>query len=242
MTQAPRPDADVQLVVFDLMGTLIADDGVVAAAYDSALEQAGLDPNSDEFAAGRRRVDELRGRPTLLVLTDVLGDPVRAEEATWAFDDSILNAVPAMSEIPGAGSTLNTLADRGILTAVTTSFTPEVRKAVLKQMQWQDVFAATLSAHGQRRGHPAPDLLLHAILELRIDSVGQVAIVGDSPSDLVAGNRAGAGLVVAVRSGGAEEQLLLDSPHTHLVDSVADLVSVLDSPRTVGQRRTSDKD
>lgn len=242
MTEVPRPDADVQLVVFDLMGTLISDDGVVSAAYDSALEQAGLDPSSDAFAGARQRVDELRGRPTLLVLTDVLGDPVRAEEATWAFDDSILTAVPAMVEIPGAGAMLGTLAERGILTAVTTSFTPEVRRAVLKAMQWEGAFAAALSAQGRRRGHPAPDLLLHAILELRIDSVGQVAIVGDSPSDLVAGNRAGAGLVVAVRSGGADEQLLLESPHTHLVDSVADLASVLDSPRTVGQRRTSDKD
>ena len=38
-------------------------------------------------------------------------------------------------------------------------------------------------AEGAMRGHPAPDLLLRAIVDLRIDSVGQVAIVGDSPAD-----------------------------------------------------------
>lgn len=103
------------------------------------------------------------------------------------------------------------------------------------------MFAASLSAHGSRRGHPAPDLLLEAILELRIDSVGQVAIVGDTAADLEAGNRAGAGLVIGVRSGNSPVESLLAAPHTHLVDSVADLPHVLSSPRTVGQRRASDR-
>ncbi len=241
MTTTPAPNAPVQLVVFDLMGTLIADEGVVARAYDAALEQAGIAPASPEFVAARNRVDELRGRPTLLVLTDVIGDPVRAEEATWAFDDTILEAVPDMVEVTGAGSVLDALRQRSILTCVTTSFTPEVRRAALSHMGWTESFAATLSAHGQRRGHPAPDLLLQAILELRIDSVGQVVIVGDSPSDLVAGNRAGAGMVIGVRSGGAPEALLLDSPHTHLIDSVGDLLSVLDAPHVDGSRRASDR-
>lgn len=241
MTTAPAPDAPVQLVVFDLMGTLIADEGVVARAYDAALEQAGIAAATPEFAAARERVDELRGRPTLLVLTDVLGDAVRAEEATWAFDDKILEAVPAMVEVPGAGDVLDALHQRSILTCVTTSFTPEVRRAALSRMGWAEAFAATLSAHGQRRGHPAPDLLLQAILELRIDSVGQVVIVGDSPSDLVAGNRAGAGMIIGVRSGGASEELLLDAPHTHLIDSIADLIGVLDAPHADGHRRASDR-
>ena len=187
------------------------------------------------------RVDALRGRPTLVVLTEVLGNPVRAEEATWAFDDSILETVPALEPIPGADQVLNQLREQGTLIAVTTSFTPEVRRAVLAALEWSDLFSAALSAHGHRRGHPAPDLLLHAILELRVDSVGQVAIVGDTAADLEAGNRAGAGLVVGVRSGRAPAETLLEAPHTHLIDSVADLPEVLAAPRTVGRRRASDR-
>ena len=229
------------MVVFDLMGTLIVDDGVVSRAYDAALSQAGLVSNTPPFLAAQTRIKELRGRPTLVVLTDVLGDPVVAEEATWAFDDNILDTVPTLVEIEGAGRVLSSLHDAGILTAVTTSFTPEVRKAVLAHMGWTNTFDATMSAHGNRRGHPAPDLLLEAILELRIDSVAQVAIMGDSSSDLEAGNRAGAGLVIGVRSGGASEEHLAQAPHTHIVDSIADIDDVLASPRTQGARRTSDR-
>lgn len=231
----------VQLVVFDLMGTLIRDDGVVARAYDRALEQTGLQANTPEFDEGRAAIAALRGRPTLVVLTDVLGDPVIAEEATWAFDDAVLDEVPGFTPIEGANDVLADLAQQGILTAVTTSFSSDVRKAALRQLGWTDTFAVELAAFGTRRGHPAPDLLLHAILELRVDSVAQVAIVGDSPADLEAGNRAGAGLVIGVRSGTHSEEVLRAAPHTHIVDSVADVPAVLASPRTTGHRRAVDR-
>lgn len=240
MSIRPLPDAPIQLVIFDLMGTLIVDDGVVDRAYEAALAQAGIPSTGPGFASCLARIRELRGRPTLVVLTDVLDDPVAAEEATWAFDDSVLTSVPHLRPHDGVNEVLTELSEQGILTAVTTSFTPEVRKAVLAACGWTDTFAATLSARGKRRGHPAPDLLLEAILGLSIDSVGQVAIVGDSATDLDAGNRAGAGLVVGVRSGGAPEGALEAAPHTHLIDSVAELPDVLAAPRTRGARRASD--
>ncbi len=231
----------VQLVIFDLMGTLVRNVDVVTKAYDAALTEAGLTAGSPEHTAATAEVQALLGRPTLDVLTAVLGDPVRAEEATWAFDDLVIESLATIDPVEGAEATLDDLADRGIHTAVTTSFSADVRKAVLGHLGWTDRFAAQLSAHGQHRGHPAPDLLLEAILELHIDSVGQVAVVGDTLADLEAGNRAGSGLVVGVTSGAHSAEQLQDAPHTHLIDSVAQLSTVLDAPRTVGHRRSADR-
>ncbi len=241
MSVQPRKGAPIQLVIFDLMGTLITDDGIVDRAYDAALAQAGILADDSHYGDARRRIDELRGRPTLVVLSDILADAVVAEEATWAFDDSILDSVSTIAPIAGADDVLDHLRSEQILTAVTTSFTPEVRKAVLAHCGWSDSFAETLSAHGKKRGHPAPDLLLEAILNLGIDSVSQVAIVGDSAPDLEAGNRAGAGIVVGVRSGGAPADALETAPHTHLIDSVAELPAVLAAPGRQGARRNTDR-
>ncbi len=240
--RAPQPltGAPVQLVIIDLMGTLIADDGLVEHAYAAALREAGVDPGTPEAAAAQTTINQMAGRPTLDVLTAALTDPVLAEESTWAFDDAVLAKVPDLGEIPGASTAMDSLASAGILLALTTSFTTEVRKALLAHVGWTERFAMTLSAHGVRRGHPAPDLLLDAILELRIDSVSQVAIVGDNAADLEAGNRAGAGLVIGVSTGSASEDVLAASPHTHLVDSIADVPAVVHGPRTSGQRRVSD--
>lgn len=223
------------------MGTLVIDDGIVERAYSAALSQAGIDKDNKQYSKALQRIAELRGRPTLVVLTDVLGNPVDAEEATWAFDDAVLDAVPEFRKIPGADEVLDYLASEGILAAVTTSFTPEVRKSVLSHCSWTDRFEAELSAHGSLRGHPSPDLLLGAILSLRIDSVGQVAIVGDSATDLEAGNRAGAGVIVGVRSGTTDPAQLMAAPHTHIINSVADLQSVLVNPHSGGSRRAGDQ-
>ena len=214
------------------MGTLIVDDGIVANAYAAALTQAGFVSNSPEFAAAQERVNALRGRPTLVVLTEVLRDPVVAEESTWAFDDAVLAGSRSVVPTPGADDVLAWLAERNVFAAVTTSFSVDVRKHLLAQLGWEHMFATQLSAHGVRRGHPAPDLLLEAILELRVDSVAQVAIVGDTISDLEAGNRAGAGLVIGVLSGTHDRSQLETAPHTHLVDSVAEVPAILEQPRT----------
>lgn len=240
---APQPvtGAPIQLIVVDLMGTLVADDGLVEHAYAAALREAGVEPGTPEETSAQATISAMAGRPTLDVLTAALTDPVRAEESTWAFDDAVLAKVPELREFPGASDALDSLAAEGIVLALTTSFSPEVRKAALAKTGWSERFAMTLSAHGVRRGHPAPDLLLEAILELRIDSVSQVAIVGDNVADLQAGNRAGAGLVIGVRTGSASADQLAASPHTHLVDSIADVPTVVHAPRTTGKRRTSDE-
>lgn len=228
----------IQLVTFDLMGTLVRDDGIVSSAYEAALRQAEVPDR--EWADSVRAVQARRGRPTLDVLRSVLGDPVRAEEATWAFDDAVIAAIPRFRPIDGAEAVLDVVAERGIALAVTTSFGRDVRTRILDGLGWHLRFAAQMSAHGSVRGHPAPDLILETILELGIDSVAQVAIVGDSVADLEAGNRAGAGLVIGVLTGVHGRAQLEAAPHTHLVDSVVDVPPILDSPRETGHRRRDD--
>jgi phosphoglycolate phosphatase-like HAD superfamily hydrolase len=46
-------------------------------------------------------------------------------------------------------------------------------------------------------------------------------------SDLLAGTRAGAGVVAGVLTGAHSRDDLATAPHTHIIDSVADLPAVL---------------
>jgi phosphoglycolate phosphatase-like HAD superfamily hydrolase len=51
--------------------------------------------------------------------------------------------------------------------------------------------------------------------------------VGDTVLDLQAGRNAGVRWNVGVLSGGHDRQRLEQAPHTHLIDSVADLKSLI---------------
>jgi phosphoglycolate phosphatase-like HAD superfamily hydrolase len=65
--------------------------------------------------------------------------------------------------------------------------------------------------------------VLEAVLALRIDDVHAVAVAGDTVSDLVAGTRAGAAIVAGVLTGAHGRAQLESAPHTHILESVAEL-------------------
>jgi phosphoglycolate phosphatase-like HAD superfamily hydrolase len=70
-------------------------------------------------------------------------------------------------------------------------------------------------------------MILTAVLRLRIDDVAEVAVAGDTASDLLAGTRSGASVVAGVLTGAHTAEELGDAPHTHLIDSVAELPGIV---------------
>ena len=65
-------------------------------------------------------------------------------------------------------------------------------------------------------------MILSAVLRLGVDDVRQVAVAGDTASDLVAGTRAGAAVVAGVLTGAHTRAELGGAPHTHIIDSITD--------------------
>jgi phosphoglycolate phosphatase-like HAD superfamily hydrolase len=74
-----------------------------------------------------------------------------------------------------------------------------------------------------------------------VDAVRQVLVVGDTPSDMRAGDNAGAGAVVGVTSGSHDAASLRREPHDQLCESVAELPALIErldrlAPRAPGRR------
>jgi phosphoglycolate phosphatase-like HAD superfamily hydrolase len=66
-------------------------------------------------------------------------------------------------------------------------------------------------------------MILTAVIRLGIEDVRQVAVAGDTASDLLSGWRAGAGMVAGVLTGAHGRAEFGAVPHTHILESVADL-------------------
>lgn len=219
----------IRLAALDMAGTTVADDGAVEEAFQSALDAVGLtagDLMDDPQAYIRRTM----GQSKITVFTEVLrGDRHRAEQANLAFEAAFDQAVDRgeVSAMPGAESTLAALRNAGIRTCLTTGFSPATRDRIIAALGWEGTVDLTLSPVDAGRGRPWPDLILTAVLRLRIDDVAEVAVVGDTASDLLAGTRSGASMVVGVLSGAHSREELAAAPHTHLIDSVADLPALL---------------
>ncbi len=219
----------IRLVVLDMAGTTVADQGAVEEAFQVALDAVGLtagDLRDDPGAYIRRTM----GQSKITVFTELLGgDRHRAEQANTAFESAFDQAVGRgeVGPMPGAEECLSALRGAGMRLCLTTGFSPTTRDRVVGALGWQGAVDLLLSPSDAGRGRPWPDMILTAVLRLRIDDVAEVAVVGDTANDLLSGSRAGASMVVGVLSGAHTRAELSRAPHTHVLGSVAELPGLL---------------
>ncbi|MEU9963494.1 HAD family hydrolase [Streptomyces malaysiensis] len=221
----PHQDASraIDLAVLDMAGTTIADNGTVERAVDEALSLAGLDAIAPET------LRPLRGMAKTDMFNRLAPDRHKAAEAHRAFIDLMLNAVLAgeLTAKDGAEDVLAGLHERGIKTCLMTGFDAAVQDALLETLGWRDMVDLTVAQSGTLRGRPYPDLILSAVIQLRVDAVQRVLVAGDTVNDLLAGTGAGAGHVIGVLGGAHDREHLRSAPHTAIAVDLKDVLGNL---------------
>ena len=126
---------------------------------------------------------------------DVFARLFDADEATgghgaFAAAYEAIVADGEVSEIPGALGVLRDLRAAGSRSA-SPRVRPVDRDTLLDALGWRAEIDLALSPADVGRGRPAPDLIFGAMARLGVDDPGAVAVVGDTVSDLEAGQRPG---------------------------------------------------
>jgi phosphoglycolate phosphatase len=220
----------IALACLDMAGTTVSDSGTVEAAFTAAMAAEGIATDTPRYTDALAYVRATMGQSKIAVFTHLFdGDRTVAERANAAFEAEYRNALAGglVDALPGAETTLDALRERGIKVCLTTGFSPTTRDAILESLGWAKRVDLVLSPADAGRGRPYPDMILAAVLRLAIDDVAQVAVAGDTASDLLSGHRAGAGIVAGVLSGAHGRAELEAAPHTHLLDTIADLPGIL---------------
>ncbi|MEV4668413.1 HAD family hydrolase [Microbacterium sp. LWO12-1.2] len=202
----------LELVVLDMAGTTVLDDGVVEQAFQRAAERTGVAERMP-WAEALDHVRATMGQSKIDVFTHLAGgDVAAAARATTAFEGAYAEIVEeqGVTEIPGAADAIQSLKDAGLRVVLTTGFAPVTRDALLDGLGWNGLVDLALSPVDAGRGRPAPDLVLAALLRTRTSSVAAVAVAGDTVSDVESGRRAGAGFVAGVLTG-AHDRVALDA-------------------------------
>ncbi len=218
----------VQLACLDLAGTTVADDGVVARAFDAALDELAVvaGPERDRMA---EYVRTTMGTSKIEVFRALFGDEARARAANAAFEAAFDDLVRrgAVRPLPGAAETVGALRSAGVRVALTTGFSVPTRRRLLDALGWADLADLALSPADAGRGRPYPDMILAAVVRLGIDSVQAVAVAGDTEADMASGVRAGASVVAGVLTGTGDADGLWRGGATAVLDSIADLPDLL---------------
>lgn len=220
---------DITVACLDMAGTTVADDGSVLAAFTAAMAEFELVPGAPGYDQAMSYVRETMGQSKIDVFRHLLGSEDRAQHGNKIFEDRYADSLRAglVAPLPGAAETITALRAAGLKVCLTTGFSPTTRDALLDALAWRPLIDLALSPADAGRGRPWPDLPLTALLRLRGGAVTELAVVGDTPSDVESGLRAGAGLVAAVTTGMSSAAELAAAGAPHVLDSITGLLALV---------------
>lgn len=207
-------------VLFDLDGTLVDTIGLILASYDHAL-------TSILGADVRYTPEEARGwigRPLMPVFEERYpAHAVALEEAyrTW----NLANTARLIRRYPGIEDTVRALLDAQVRVGVVTSKRAQPAALALQHAGLDGLVDLVATMESTDRHKPDPASLLHGATRLSLPPE-RCVYVGDAVVDLVAARAAGMASI-AVTWGAGERSALLAAEPDHVVDTAAELATIL---------------
>ena len=219
----------IQVAVMDMAGTTVADDGLVVEAFEAAASAAGLPTGGAERENARQYVLDTMGQSKIVVFRALFGDESVAQQANTTFEDAYAALIDSGSATPidGAAEAITRLRDAGVKVALTTGFSSATQGKLLAALGWQSLADLVLAPGDGVRGRPYPDLVLTSLMRLNADGVRNVAVIGDTASDVETALRAGAAIAAGTLTGAHNANQLRDAGATHLVGSPAEFADLV---------------
>ncbi len=215
----------MKLVLFDVDGTLVDSQNIIVASIRGAYQTYGLEPPS------RERSLSIVGLSLVEAFTVLAGPKAPAEGLAQAYKDAynVLRLDPANDAplFPGAGECIERLKARDdVLLGLATGKSRRGVTVLIEKQGWEGVFATTKTAD-DAPSKPHPGMILQAMEELGVAPEDTV-MIGDSSYDMSMARAAGA-LPVGVSWGFQPVSALTEAGAAHIVDSYAELATVLDT-------------
>ncbi len=245
----------IELVVFDMAGTTVTDQHEVERCFAEAAAQTGLFVTPERILAmqglAKRYVFETLWKEQL---GDLHPDVTQQTDVSYATFKGILeNHYRTQGATPTEGclETFSWLRERGIAVALTTGFYRVVTDIILEKLGWLNGLNAerigtpnslvqlSIASDEVKRGRPYPDMIERAMHRLGVSNPKAVVNIGDTPSDLLSGRAAGVALNLGVVNGTHSREQLEDYPHDYLLNSLAELPSVISEQLSVNSRQSS---
>jgi phosphonatase-like hydrolase len=222
-----------ELVVFDMAGTTVRDKGNVNEAFRSAFLDSGI-----KVAAAD--VDKVMGYRKIEAIEIILKQYLEAMEYDAAsiqfIHEAFTNKMVSFYEndaelaaLPQVLETFSILKSKGIKIALNTGFTRAITDVILERLGWNDntLIDAVVCSDEVQEGRPHP-FMINKIMELlKVTDTANVVKVGDTSVDVLEGQFAGCGLIVAVTTGAFTKDQLIEYQPDHIIDSMQELPALI---------------
>jgi phosphonatase-like hydrolase len=227
--------SSIQLVVFDIAGTTVRDNGSVADSFITAFRDYGFTMPEAEVkkVMGFRKMDAI----ALLLekfAPEYKNDSELTDRIHTHFIDKMIEFYmgdQTLSPLPHAEAVFYALKQQGIKIALNTGFTRSITDTILHRLRWDDrspLIDQVICSDEVALGRPHPDMIKVLMQGLDIISPEQVVKVGDTEVDVEEGRNAGCGIVVSVTTGSYTREQLLPYRPDFIIDDLQELLPIVE--------------
>ena len=227
---------NIQLVVFDIAGTTVKDNGNVADAFIYALHQFG-------YTVPLAEVNLIMGYKKPIAISMMLEkfypgemekNPALVEDIHDVFIDimvSFYETDTALQPMLNAEYVFSQLQSHNIKVALNTGFSKKITDTILKRLGWNctTLIDFVISSDEVENGRPSPEMIQAIMKATGITDPAFVAKVGDTEVDILERRNAGCGLVISVSTGAYSRNQLIAFTPDAVIDDISELPLILNS-------------
>lgn len=228
--------SNIQLVVFNIAGTTVKDDGNVAEAFKYALHQFGysIPLNEIKLVMGYKISVAISMLLEKFYPVEKENNPGHIEDIYSVFSEimvSFYETNTALQPVNNAEYVFSQLQSHDIKVALNTGFSKKITDTILKRFGWNrtNLVDFVISSDEVENGRPSAEMIQAIMNATGITDAAFVAKVGDTEVDILEGRNAACGLVVGISTGiNTRNQLISFTPDA-VIDDISELPLILNS-------------
>jgi len=227
--------SSIKLVVFDIAGTTVRDNGSVADAFIAAFRDYGFEMPVAQVkkVMGFRKMDAIAQLLEKFAPTHKDDEVLIARIHTRFIDKMIAfyREDEELAPFPHAEEVFSALKEQGIKIALNTGFTRSITDTILHRLRWDDrsvLIDRVICSDEVPHGRPHSDMIETIINDLGITSPASVLKVGDTEVDVEEGRNAACGKVVSVTTGAYTREQLEPYRPDFIIDDLRELLPIIE--------------
>jgi phosphonatase-like hydrolase len=224
----------VELVVFDIAGTTVQDNGAVSYAFKSALKQYGYSVKDSEISL-LMGYEKPKAIEILLKMyephPDLITDSL-IQDVHRLFLIQMIDYYANVNDLvaaPGAEDVFACLKEKNIKVALNTGFSKEITNVIMGRLGWvnNNKVDYVISSDEVKAGRPEPFMIWKIMQQADIKDPKKVIKVGDTEVDINEGKNAGCLYSIGITTGALSRQQLKTYDPSFVIDSLNELLPII---------------
>jgi phosphonatase-like hydrolase len=228
-------DRPIHLIVFDIAGTTVRDNGEIALAFQKALHAFGPDvPVSEinplmgyEKREAIRMILERREGLKELIIPEYIAEIHQRFLAEMIY---YYQTTTDLTPLPNVETTLDELKDRRIKIALNTGFSKDITDVILQRLAWvPEKVDYAISSSEVAKGRPYPFMIEALMRQAGVTDPKKVIKVGDTEVDIREGQNAGCLYSTGITTGAFTREALEPFQPSFIIDDIKEILSIIDN-------------